>query len=111
MVREQTGALTLAIGDGANDVGMILQADIGVGISGQEGMQAVLASDYSFAQFRFLKRLLLVHGRLNFKRNVDLINYSFYKNMVCNLCQFLYGFFCNFSSSVSVASKYQYNEK
>ena len=98
MVRKQTGALTLAIGDGANDVGMILQADIGVGISGQEGMQAVLASDYSFAQFRFLKRLLLVHGRLNFKRNVDLINYSFYKNMVCNLCQFLYGFFCNFSS-------------
>lgn len=98
MVREQTGALTLAIGDGANDVGMILQADIGVGISGQEGMQAVLASDYSFAQFRFLKRLLLVHGRLNFKRNIDLINYSFYKNMVCNLCQFLYGFFCGFSS-------------
>lgn len=98
MVRKQTGALTLAIGDGANDVGMILEADIGVGISGQEGMQAVLASDYSFAQFRFLKRLLLVHGRLNFKRNIDLINYSFYKNMCCSLCQFFYGIFCNFSS-------------
>lgn len=98
MVRDLTGALTLAIGDGANDVGMILKADIGVGISGQEGMQAVLASDYSFAQFRFLKRLLLVHGRLNFKRNVDLINYSFYKNMCCSLCQFLFGFFCDFSS-------------
>jgi len=98
MVRDITGALCLAIGDGANDVGMILQADIGVGISGQEGMQAVLASDYSFAQFRFLKRLLLVHGRFNFKRNIDLINYSFYKNMAVNICQFLYGFFNNFST-------------
>jgi len=98
MVREKTGNITLAIGDGANDVGMILQADIGVGISGQEGRQACLAADYSFAQFRYLKRLLLVHGRLNLMRNVELINYSFYKNMVYTFTQFLFGIHCSFSA-------------
>ena len=55
------GATTLGIGDGANDVPMIKEAHIGVGISGHEGMQAVLASDYAISQFRFLERLLLVH--------------------------------------------------
>lgn len=59
---------TLAIGDGANDVPMIQSAHVGVGISGKEGMQAVLASDYSIAQFRFLSRLLLVHGRWDYRR-------------------------------------------
>ncbi|OHT08713.1 phospholipid-translocating P-type ATPase, flippase family protein [Tritrichomonas foetus] len=98
LVRKKTGKLTLAIGDGANDVGMILKADIGVGISGQEGRQAVMASDYAFGQFRFLKRLLVYHGRLNLMRNVELINYSFYKNMVYTLNQFIFGFFCNFSA-------------
>jgi P-type E1-E2 ATPase len=56
-------AVTLAIGDGANDVGMIRAAQIGVGINGREGTSAVMASDYALAQFRFLSRLLLVHGR------------------------------------------------
>lgn len=92
IMREKTGALALAIGDGANDVGMILQADIGVGISGREGRQAVLSSDYAIAQFRFLKRLLLVHGYLNFYRNVDLVNYSFYKNMAFSFNQIIFGF-------------------
>ena len=58
---KDSGKITLAIGDGANDVGMIQAAHIGVGISGQEGMQAVMASDFAFAQFRFLERLLLLH--------------------------------------------------
>jgi phospholipid-translocating P-type ATPase (flippase) len=97
LMREKTGKLALAIGDGANDVGMILQADVGIGISGKEGRQAVLASDYAIAQFRFLGRLLLVHGRLNFYRNVDLINYSFYKNMACSLCNVFIGFFSSWS--------------
>ncbi|KAK8864038.1 hypothetical protein M9Y10_011732 [Tritrichomonas musculus] len=92
IMREKTGSLALAIGDGANDVGMILQADVGVGISGLEGTQAVLSSDYSISQFRFLKRLLLVHGYLNFYRNVDLVNYSFYKNMAFSFNQIIYGF-------------------
>lgn len=53
MVKKKAGAITLGIGDGANDVGMIRAAHIGVGISGREGRAAVLASDFSFAQFRW----------------------------------------------------------
>lgn len=63
LVKENNFAVTLAIGDGANDVAMIKAAHIGVGISGREGMAAVLASDYAIGQFRFLTRLLLIHGR------------------------------------------------
>jgi phospholipid-translocating ATPase len=68
LVKEGTGKTTLGIGDGANDVGMIQEADIGVGISGVEGMQAVMASDFSISQFRFLERLLIVHGHWCYKR-------------------------------------------
>ncbi|KAG2606681.1 hypothetical protein PVAP13_4NG211787 [Panicum virgatum] len=68
LVKEGVGQTTLAIGDGANDVGMIQEADIGVGISGVEGMQAVMASDFSISQFRFLERLLVVHGHWCYKR-------------------------------------------
>ena len=99
LMRERTGEITLAVGDGANDVGMILQADVGIGISGREGRQAVLSSDYSIGQFRFLKKLLLVHGRLSLLRNIELINYSFYKNMACSACQILFGFFSGFSGN------------
>lgn len=60
--------MTLAIGDGANDVSMIQAAHVGVGISGQEGLQAVMAADFAIAQFRFLAPLLLVHGRWSYKR-------------------------------------------
>eukprot|EP00741_Cyanophora_paradoxa_P018391 tig00000204_g17756.t1 len=82
LVRRAERAITLAIGDGANDVGMIQAAHVGVGISGKEGMQAVLASDFAIAQFRFLRRLLFVHGRWSYKRTVKLILYSFYKNNI-----------------------------
>ena len=79
---------TLAIGDGANDVAMIQAANIGVGISGREGMAAVCASDYAIAQFRFLKKLLLVHGAWSHERLSKLILYSFYKNICLYLMQF-----------------------
>ena len=82
LVREKLGVMTLAIGDGANDVSMIQVADIGVGISGQEGMQAVQASDFAIGRFRFLVRLLLVHGHWCYDRISKLILYFFYKNMV-----------------------------
>ncbi|KAB1212724.1 putative phospholipid-transporting ATPase 9 [Morella rubra] len=68
LVKIKTGNTTLAIGDGANDVGMLQEADIGVGISGVEGMQAVMSSDIAIAQFRYLERLLLVHGHWCYRR-------------------------------------------
>ncbi len=84
------GKLTLSIGDGANDVAMIQQAHIGVGISGLEGLQAVNAADYAIAQFRFLERLTLVHGRYSYKRLTRLINFSFHKNIIFTIPQILF---------------------
>lgn len=82
LVKENVeGAITLAIGDGANDVSMIQSAHVGVGISGQEGLQAASASDYAIAQFKYLNRLLLVHGAFSYQRSAKLILYSFYKNI------------------------------
>lgn len=71
---------SLAIGDGANDVAMITAANVGVGIIGKEGQQAARAADFAIGQFRFLKRLLVVHGRESYRRNSILILYMFYKN-------------------------------
>ncbi|KDO30716.1 hypothetical protein SPRG_04618 [Saprolegnia parasitica CBS 223.65] len=92
-------ARTLAIGDGANDVAMIQAAHVGIGISGQEGMQAVNSSDYAIAQFRFLKRLLLVHGRWNYLRISKVVVYMFYKNITLVLAQYWYGFLSGASGS------------
>lgn len=72
--------ITLAIGDGANDVGMIQEAHVGVGVAGLEGQQAVNSSDFAIAQFRFLQELLLIHGRWNFMRLSKTVLFSFYKN-------------------------------
>ncbi|XP_077383964.1 phospholipid-transporting ATPase ID isoform X1 [Festucalex cinctus] len=98
LVKKYKRAVTLAIGDGANDVSMIKSAHIGVGISGQEGIQAVLASDYSFSQFRFLQRLLLVHGRWSYLRMCRFLCYFFYKNFAFTMVHFWFGFFCGFSA-------------
>ncbi|KAJ6663018.1 hypothetical protein lerEdw1_010839 [Lerista edwardsae] len=98
LVKRYKRAATLAIGDGANDVGMIKAAHIGVGISGQEGMQAVLSSDFSFAQFRYLQRLLLVHGRWSYLRMCKFLAYFFYKNFAFTLVHFWYAFFSGFSA-------------
>uniref|UniRef100_A0A8C5FKP2 Phospholipid-transporting ATPase n=1 Tax=Gadus morhua TaxID=8049 RepID=A0A8C5FKP2_GADMO len=98
LVKHYKQAVTLAIGDGANDVSMIKAAHIGVGISGQEGMQAVLSSDYSFAQFRYLQRLLLVHGRWSYLRMCKFLRYFFYKNFTFTFVHFWYAFFCGFSA-------------
>lgn len=82
VVKEELNLSTLAIGDGANDVSMIQMADVGVGISGQEGMQAVMASDFTLARFRLLERLLLTHGYWSYDRLARMILYFFYKNAV-----------------------------
>ncbi|KAJ6426336.1 hypothetical protein OIU84_022031 [Salix udensis] len=97
LVKKHTGKTTLAIGDGANDVGMIHEADIGVGISGMEGMQAVMASDFSLPQFRFLERLLIVHGHWCYKRISKMVLYSVYKNIAFGLTLFYYEILTNFS--------------
>ncbi|XP_058227238.1 probable phospholipid-transporting ATPase 4 isoform X1 [Rhododendron vialii] len=97
LVKQGTGKITLAIGDGANDVGMIQEADIGIGISGVEGMQAVMASDFAIAQFRFLERLLVVHGHWCYKRIAQMICYFFYKNIAFGLTLFYFEAFASFS--------------
>jgi len=91
--------MTLAIGDGANDVSMIQMADVGVGISGQEGRQAVMASDFAMGQFKFLKRLLLVHGHWNYQRVGYLVLYNFYRNAVFVLMLFWYILYTAFSTT------------
>ena len=87
LVRDNIDTVTLAIGDGANDVSMIQAAHVGIGISGLEGLQAARASDFSIAQFRFLQRLLLVHGRYSYRRVSKVILYCFYKNVALFLTQ------------------------
>ncbi|KAK9093590.1 hypothetical protein Syun_028501 [Stephania yunnanensis] len=99
-VKEYTGGTILAIGDGANDVGMIQEADIGVGISGMEGMQAVMASDFSLPQFRYLERLLLVHGHWCYKRISKMILYFIYKNVAFGLTLFYVELCTSFSGGV-----------
>eukprot|EP00854_Cymbomonas_tetramitiformis_P004996 gene4996-6085_t len=94
---KESGNTTLAIGDGANDVGMIQMAHIGVGISGLEGRQAVMASDFAIAQFRFLERLLMDHGRWCYKRIGRMVAYFFYKNILFGLTLFWYNMFAFFS--------------
>eukprot|EP00252_Welwitschia_mirabilis_P021857 TRINITY_DN5723_c0_g3_i2.p1 TRINITY_DN5723_c0_g3~~TRINITY_DN5723_c0_g3_i2.p1 ORF type:complete len:905 (+),score=144.08 TRINITY_DN5723_c0_g3_i2:375-2717(+) len=101
LVKEGTGKTTLAIGDGANDVGMLQEADIGVGISGVEGMQAVMASDFAIAQFRFLERLLLVHGHWCYRRITTMVCYFFYKNITFGLTVFYYEIYASFSAQTA----------
>ncbi|XP_041741251.1 phospholipid-transporting ATPase IC [Coregonus clupeaformis] len=101
LVKKYKKAVTLSIGDGANDVNMIKTADIGVGISGQEGMQAVMSSDYAFAQFRYLERLLLVHGRWSYIRMCKFLRFFFFKNFAFTLVHFWYSFFSGFSAQVA----------
>ncbi|XP_005725705.1 phospholipid-transporting ATPase IC [Pundamilia nyererei] len=101
LVKKYKKAVTLSIGDGANDVNMIKTADIGVGISGQEGMQAVMSSDYAFAQFRYLQRLLLVHGRWSYIRMCKFLRFFFFKNFAFTLVHFWYSFFNGYSSQIT----------
>ena len=90
-------AITLAIGDGGNDVSMIMESHIGIGIYGEEGMRAVQSSDFAIGEFKIIHRLLFFHGRTSYLRNSECIHYFFYKNFVFTLVQFFYGFLNNFS--------------
>ncbi|XP_076877508.1 phospholipid-transporting ATPase IA isoform X6 [Brachyhypopomus gauderio] len=100
MVKKHVKVITLAIGDGANDVGMIQTAHVGVGISGNEGLQAANSSDYSIAQFKYLKNLLLVHGAWNYNRVAKCILYCFYKNIVLYIIEIWFAFVNGFSGQI-----------
>ncbi|KAH0516117.1 Phospholipid-transporting ATPase IA [Microtus ochrogaster] len=100
MVKKQVKVITLAIGDGANDVSMIQTAHVGVGISGNEGLQAANSSDYSIAQFKYLKNLLMVHGAWNYNRVSKCILYCFYKNIVLYIIEIWFAFVNGFSGQI-----------
>ncbi|KAJ1924627.1 hypothetical protein IWQ60_005074 [Tieghemiomyces parasiticus] len=99
LIRRGHDVVTLAIGDGANDVSMIQQADVGVAIAGEEGMQASMASDYAIARFRFLRNLLLVHGLWCYLRIVEMVLSFFYKNVIWAFGAFWYQFFDGYSAN------------
>eukprot|EP00397_Hematodinium_sp_SG-2012_P011331 GEMP01011468.1.p1 GENE.GEMP01011468.1~~GEMP01011468.1.p1 ORF type:complete len:846 (+),score=69.84 GEMP01011468.1:122-2659(+) len=100
LIKAWTRQITLAIGDGANDCNMILSAHIGIGIRGEEGLQAFNVCDYGIAQFHFLRTLLFVHGRYAYRRLSITILYIFYKNIVLVIPQFLLGAWSQFSTNM-----------
>ncbi|TFK80361.1 phospholipid-translocating P-type ATPase [Polyporus arcularius HHB13444] len=104
LVKKNQKSILLAIGDGANDVSMIQAAHVGVGISGVEGLQAARSADVAISQFRYLKKLLLVHGSWSYTRLSKLLLYSFYKNIVLYMTQFWFSFFNNFSGQIAYES-------
>ncbi|AFR92516.2 phospholipid-transporting ATPase [Cryptococcus neoformans C23] len=101
LVKKSTDAPLLAIGDGANDVSMIQAAHVGVGISGVEGLQAARSADVAISQFRFLRKLLLVHGSWSYQRLTKLILFSFYKNITFALTLFWYSWFNDYSGQIA----------
>ena len=86
--------VTLAIGDGGNDVSMIMEANIGIGIHGEEGLSEAQASDFAIGEFQLLKRLLFIHGRINLYRISEMILYFFFKNFIFTMTQFYFAFIC-----------------
>jgi len=96
--------VTLSVGDGANDVSMIQEADIGIGIQGREGSQASRSADFSISRFHMLRRLLFVHGRYAYLRVAHLIQYSFYKNLAITSLQFYFAFYNGFSGQTLLES-------
>lgn len=72
-----------AIGDGANDVSMIQEAHVGIGIYGKEGRIAAMSADFAFGQFKFLKRIIIVHGYLYYTRSASMVLLFFYKVSFC----------------------------
>lgn len=97
LVKKYKKTTVLAIGDGANDVSMIQAAHVGIGISGQEGMQAARSADFAISQFRFLSRLLMIHGTWSYDRLSKVVLYCFYKNITLYCTQFWFSLYNGFS--------------
>ncbi|KAH7429659.1 hypothetical protein KP509_09G060500 [Ceratopteris richardii] len=102
LVKEKAQEMTLAIGDGANDVPMLQKAHVGIGLSGQEGRQAVMSSDFSMGQFKFLSKLLLVHGHWNYQRLSYMVLYNLYRNAVFVMMLFWFILQTAFSASSAI---------
>ena len=96
--KDDRDVITLAIGDGANDVSMIKEAHVGVGIFGNEGLRAVQASDFAIPEFKMLHRLVLFHGRARYIAISKFIMYFFYKNCVLSMPQFFFALWSGYSA-------------
>jgi phospholipid-translocating ATPase len=81
---------TAAVGDGGNDVAMIQEADVGIGIVGKEGLQASLAADYSIKEFKSLSTLLLWWGRIAYKNTATMSNFIIHRGLIISLNQFIF---------------------
>jgi len=103
LAKENGNWITLAVGDGANDVPMIMEAHIGVGIRGKEGTQAARSADYTIGKFKHLKNLAFVHGRLGYKRVAKFICYYFYKNVILVFCELYFAFVNGYSGQIFFA--------
>ncbi|KAF6036322.1 ATP10A [Bugula neritina] len=106
LVKTKSKKLTLAIGDGANDVNMIRTANVGVGIEGLEGKQASMAADFSLGRFKHLVRLLFVHGHWSYDRLAIMTLYNFFKNSNLIFVLFWYQIFCMFSGQTHIDQVY-----
>lgn len=99
-VKKMSNKVTLAIGDGGNDIPMIKIANIGIGLFGKEGYQAAFNADYAISQFKYLKRLIFIHGRNSLLRNSYFYYFFFFKNVLLTLSQLWFCFFSGFSGGV-----------
>lgn len=106
LIKQQKGFLTAAVGDGANDVSMIQEADVGIGIMGKEGLQAARCSDFSIAKFFMLQRLLLVHGHYNTMRLSFLVLFYCYKNILITGIMVMFQLYDLYSSTSVYHSLY-----
>lgn len=108
LVKQRYKKITsLAIGDGANDVNMITEAHVGLGIRGLEGGQAARSADFAIGEFKHMRRLLFYYGRESYRKSCNLVLFSFYKNIVLVLPQFFFSFF-NFFSGQTLYDSFLY---
>ena len=89
-IKKYTDKRTAAVGDGGNDVAMIQEADVGIGIVGKEGLQASLSADFSILQFNYLNTLLLWWGRLAYKNTASMSNFIMHRGLIISLIQFIF---------------------
>jgi phospholipid-transporting ATPase len=100
LVKKMGKWTTLSIGDGANDVPMLLEAHVGIGVRGLEGAQAILASDYAICKFKYLQNMILFYGRCGYLRVSEFLCYYFYKNCICVFTEIIFVYLNGFSGQI-----------